>query len=232
MEKRYYIGTSKPTESVKQLRNIKQKLTDIGIIDESTPDDMIPKAIEDGLKESGEAVENIKDVKQALVDKGVATEDTPNSELDDAINNIETAETWETINLDSKKKVFTKPFDYIFYHSNGIDAYGSYSSSSNAGIWHWNVMTGAVTKIYANSYRWQYFFEDSKGNVYVSSDSVSNSGIVYLNGNSAEQIYTSGFSWSNFFERQSGVIVSKTPQPNGQDFLLIDFNQNVYLVKE
>jgi hypothetical protein len=152
--------------------------------------------------------EQLAEIKQALVEKGVATENTPYSDLDDAINNIELKETFETINLDSKKKLLTKMYDYVYYHSNGIDAYGSYSSSSKKGIWHWNVITGEETQVYSTSYNWQYFFEDSKGNVYVSSS--LSSGLVCLNGAKANKTNAINACWQYFFEDSKGNVYASS----------------------
>jgi hypothetical protein len=217
--------------------------------------------------------EYLSDVKQTLINKGLATEYTPYSELDDVINDIELKETWENLDLESKKIIISKDYDYVYYHSNGVDAYGSYSSSTKQGIYHLNVLTKEENKIYtsgndwkyffeygegnvyvgssksigiihlsgktakqiySDGYLWQYFFEDSKGNVYVSSESNNSSctGVLYLNGETITKIYKSDYGWQHFTEKPQGVIVAKTEQPDGQDFLLIDENPNVYLVKE
>ena len=317
MKQTFKVGTI-PSTKDKYFEEVKDTLVDLGAVEESVPDSKLADEVKNGI---GQSLEALSDVKQALIEKGVASEDTPSSELDEAIKSIEIPETWDNINLESKKKIYTKTYDYVYYHSNGIDAYGSYSSSSKTGIWHWNVITGVekkiytsgyywyyffedskgnvyvgsrnsnsssngiihlngetatqiyassfywhlffedskgnvyvsssnsnsgnsgstgifhlngetVTRIYTSGYDWQYFFEDSKGNVYVSGSNSSSAGIIYLNGTTATKIYTRGYSWQYFTEKPQGVIATKSSQPDGQEFLLTDFNQNVYLVKE
>ena len=96
---------------------------------------------------------------------------------------------------------------YIFHAQNGIDMYIG-SSASNSGIYHINKQTGVLTQIHSSGHGWQYFFEDSKGNVYVSSKGTSSSsyGILHISGTTVTQIYTSWYYWQYFFEDSKGNV--------------------------
>jgi hypothetical protein len=61
--------------------------------------------------------------------------------------------------------------------------------------------------MYTNVYSLEYFFEDSKGNVYVStstSSSNSDRGIFMLKEKECSLIYSTGYNWRYFFEDSKG----------------------------
>jgi hypothetical protein len=106
------------------------------------------------------------------------------------------------LDLQNVPKRLSYPFDFIFYASNNIDIYGSYKDSTKPGIYHINTITKEITQIYTEYYSWQYFFEDSKGNIYVSTDYIisSSPGIIHLQGAKATHLEnTSGYNHT-FFE--------------------------------
>ena len=79
--------------------------------------------------------------------------------------------------------------------SSFIDSKGnSYAGSVNSeGILYLN---GTSTTLIFSSYKyWKYYYEDSKGNVYVSANA-GNCGILKLNGSLVEQIYSVGSNFS------------------------------------
>ena len=94
---------------------------------------------------------------------------------------------------------------YTFHAQNGIDMYIG-SNLLGSGIHHINKHTGVLTQIYSSGYSWQYFFEDSKGNIYVSSGSSDYLGILHISGTVVTQIHTSGSYWQYFFEDSKGNI--------------------------
>ena len=145
MDKKYVIGIGKETETSKQIRNIKETLTDIGVIDETTPNDMIPQAIEDGLKKAGEVRKAVDDVKQALIEKGVASEDTPYSEMDEKIKDLKGDSFEVEINMelyDKNPLSSDYDFNYIYITKDGKTMYGSYSDSNKTGIFKVDLETG------------------------------------------------------------------------------------------
>ena len=91
---------------------------------------------------------------------------------------------------------------YQYHAQNGVDMYIG-SSALNSGIYHINKQTGVLTQIYTSGYYWNYFFEDSKGNVYVGSS--SSSGILHLTNTAATRIYATG-SCMYFFEDSKGNV--------------------------
>ena len=143
--------------------------------------------------------------------------------------------TWEDIvENDFNNTYLVINGDYSYIAKNGIDMYSSYSSSDMQGIWHKNLQTGETTKIYTGGIQWQYFFEDSKGNVYVSSSS-SNTGILHLNGSTTTQIYTSGYAWQYLFEdSKNAVYVTNeiSPIDNSKIIKLVDTTATPYTYKE
>lgn len=233
MKTTYNIGYIK-TRADEHLQEVKDVLVDKGVVSNDTPYNQLTNDINKGFVEIEEKEQALDAVKQALIDKGVAGENTPYSELDDAINNIEIPETWENLDLESKKIIISKGYDYVYYHSNGVDAYGSYSSSSKQGIYHLNVLTREENKIYTSGNDWQYFFEDSKGNVYVgtnSSNTAYTTGILYLNGETVTQIYPSDGGWKYFKETNKGVIVTQTTDFSPSSAILLLDGQTVYTLK-
>ena len=116
--------------------------------------------------------------------------------------------TWEDIVDDDKAPLIEGDSGYIA--KNGIDAYYSFESSDRYGIWHKNLKTGEITKIYTSGYNWKYFFEDSKGNVYVSSSTSGSNGIIYLNGTTATSIYGINSNWNYFFEDSKGNVYASS----------------------
>ena len=110
--------------------------------------------------------------------------------------------TWEDV-LSNKPK-FSKT-GYYYAATNGIDLYYSYSSSSTTGIYHKNLETGEENKIYNSGYYWQYFFEDSKGNVYAGSS--YGDGIIQLNGTTVTNKYFTNYrEWQFFYEDKKGNV--------------------------
>lgn len=94
---------------------------------------------------------------------------------------------------------------YEFIASNGVDLYSSSDVSTNTGIWHTNLQTGVITKIYDKLTSWCYFYEDSKGNIYVGTYN-KNSGIVHLKDGIATQIYTAECRWDTYYEDTKGNL--------------------------
>lgn len=143
-----------------------------------------------------------KDVKDSLINFGAITENTADSKIaeemsnfiDDVLNPY--IPTWENIDISTYSKKGIKMYDYVYFHSNGIDCYGS--NQSDGGIYHFNRITLEEKKIYTSNSYWQYFFEGSNGYVYIGSD--NNVGIICGVGDSAKQIYSTGYSWQYFFE--------------------------------
>lgn len=114
---------------------------------------------------------------------------------------------WEDILNDVK---LTLDCDNVFYASNGIDCYGSYSDSNKLGIYYYNLNTKERKQIYLNNYDWKYFFEDSKGNIYVGrgeNDVETNDcGFIHLKDGVATQICSIGTGWHSFFEDSKGNV--------------------------
>ena len=143
-----------------------------------------------------------EEVKDSLINFGAITEDTADSKvvekmndfIDDVLNPY--IPTWENIDISTYSKKGIKMYDYVYFHSNGIDCYGS--NQSDGGIYHFNRITLEEKKIYTSGSYWQYFFEGSNGYVYIGSD--NNVGIICAIGSSATQIYSTGYSWQYFFE--------------------------------
>lgn len=82
------------------------------------------------------------------------------------------------------------------------------SSSSTSGL----VLLRGKTAIslYNTGGNWQNFFEDSKGNVYISSSSSSAKGILKIVDNQAIQILDVGYNWIHFYEDKNNVYVSSS----------------------
>lgn len=97
-------------------------------------------------------------------------------------------------------------FNFLFKSSNRKDAYCSYNTDAKKGIYHINLETGEIKKIYELGNSWQFFFEDSKGNIYVSSSTSTAKGIVLLKDGTATLIYSSGYYYSVQLENSQGNI--------------------------
>ena len=81
MKQTYNVGYLQ-TPSVKHLANVKQALADTGLASPTTPNEMLPTAIEEGLqvyKEKGQVAENLKD---NLIENGYVTEDATDLYVD------------------------------------------------------------------------------------------------------------------------------------------------------
>ena len=156
--------------------------------------------------------EYIKDIKQTLVENNYANENTPIGELKPIVQQVidEIPETFERMDL-SKKKVFLAPdFTYVYCHSNGIDCYGSYEDETKSGIYHYNLQTNIITKIYELGYKWSNFFDSNDGSLYVSSSDstsvTSTKGLIYIEGLTATKIIDDYYNWKYFFESSSGDV--------------------------
>ncbi len=106
---------------------------------------------------------------------------------------------------------------YTLVAGNGIDMYYSYSSSSKLGLYHRNIETGVETQIYTTGYNWQYFYEDRKGNIYISTGDGTD-GILHLNGTTVTQIYTSDNKWQYFFEDSKGNVYVSSGSNRGTGY--------------
>lgn len=60
-------------------------------------------------------------------------------------------------------------FSYTYVAHNGYDMYmgTTYSNDLFPGVYHKDLRTGVITKLYGTSSNWPYFFEDDLGNVYM-----------------------------------------------------------------
>ena len=71
------------------------------------------------------------------------------------------------------------------------------SSSSNTGILKWNGTT--FEKVYTTSYSWQYWFESSTGDIFVSS-AITGTGILKWNGTAFTKEYAIGYMYEAIYE--------------------------------
>ena len=112
---------------------------------------------------------------------------------------------------------------YLYKASNGKDIYYSTNSSSSLGLWHRDLETGIETKIYESGYRWQFFFENTAGDIYVGGSNSYTNNLLYLNGDQpAVPVYKySSYNWRYFFEYSKGnTYASYYSNNSGGVFLL------------
>jgi hypothetical protein len=84
------------------------------------------------------------------------------------------------------------------------------------GILKWDADTGAFTQVYAGAgYGWLNWFEDSRGNIFVS-NTVNNAASLGIlkwdaDSNTFVQVWSDGYRWSNWYENKFGdVLVSSS----------------------
>ncbi len=245
-EKQYSLRKIKqPTD--KYLDDVKEVLVDKGVVLEDTPYDLMPDAITEGFVEIEEKEQALEDVKHLLVNKGIVNEDTSYSELDDVTeeslvnlkpenikNGIRIGTVKGTlgadlssINLDECIVQKNYGFDNAFYASNGIDVYGSYSSSEKLGIYHVNSSTNELTQIYAEGYNWKYWVEDNSGNIFVSSSVSNYKGIICLKSGVARKVYQDGYYWGGYFLDDDGIIYLQSYATYSTSFGLLAIENGV-----
>lgn len=190
MEREYNVGTWL-TPSDEYIKDIKDALVEKGIVEESTNSEDIANDIEEGLVNL--TPNNIRG----------------NVKVGNVSGTIETK--YDEINIDSYKKI-PESFAFVFYASNGKDAYASHQNSSYSqnyiGIWHINLETGELTQIYNEGYIWREMFESSDGTIYMSGgiDSSYAKGIIHIKDNVATKLDTPNYGFDNFYEDRKGNI--------------------------
>ena len=93
---------------------------------------------------------------------------------------------------------------FRFISSTG-DVYVS-SNMAGAGLWHYDLDENEFVQVITTGQSWSKFFEDSTGNVYVTSGSSGSLGIYLLNGNDLPvQLVAVNYSWV-FFEDSKGNV--------------------------
>ena len=99
---------------------------------------------------------------------------------------------------------------FYFYQSKSGDVFCGNDASTNTGIYHLNKTTLEWEQVYTTGYNWQYWFESSTGDIFVSSTS-SKTGILKWNGTTFEKVYTPDYKWQYWFESSTGdIFVSST----------------------
>lgn len=218
MKQTHHIGYVQ-TPSVKNLSNVKNALVENGLVPLTTPNEMLPDAIENTIKSIDP--NNIKASATILGVKGKLIND------------------WEDVNWNDIS--YTTYYDKgIYYSKNGIDAYGNVYTPIKKGLYHINLLTGEETKISDNYFR--KFFQDNEGNVYATNPSsgydllklvgaskyvlassykewknmfvsskgeiyfVNNNNLVYVDGNKGKKITLEGSNWEYIFENSKGNI--------------------------
>lgn len=188
MKQTYNVGYLQ-TPSVKHLANVKQALADNGLASPTTPNEMLPDLIEEGLAE----------LKPENVRSGVKI-----GQVEGTI-----VKTIEDVSFDSyevdKEKLVNATYKYIA--KNGVDAYYSaYSSTGKYGIYHMDLITQERTQIYPYSHDFQYYFEDDNGNIYTYTSRAS--GSIHIKGKTATKFYNTTFT--NYI-LHNGVLYAGAP---------------------
>lgn len=170
MKQTYNVGYLQ-TPSVKHLANVKQALADTGLASPTTPNEMLPTAIEEGLAEL--KPENILGrVKIGQVEGTI-------------VKTIEDV-SFNTYEVDFETYLKKKGFSNVYIAKNMKDAYCSYSSSSKTGIYHVDLLTEETTQIYSDSYYYSAFFEDDNENIYTYTSKTR--GTIHIKGKVATKI--------------------------------------------
>lgn len=169
MKQTHHIGYVQ-TPSVKNLSNVKNALVENGLVPLTTPNEMLPDAIEKGLENL--KPENVRgNVKIGNVTGTIAT----------TIDEVD-------VNSYNAIPLTLEDFSFSYFAKNGIDAYGSYSSGTKKGLYHINLLTNEKTLIYEKGLNWKFFEEKKQGLVYCSADATSSDsyGLLLLKGSTAQ----------------------------------------------
>lgn len=197
---------------------------------------------------------NLTEIADAIRNKTMSADKITYQQLHstvlDAINNsvvnhtdyihdiVDGIQTWDKLNLDSYIKYYIPPYDNIILLSDNKNAYFSYPTADNLGLWHVDLDTKKVTKIYENGYNWLYWHETKKGELFISCNSATEEGILYIDGINATQIYSYGNNWEYFYESSEGDVYASSNSSSYQGILYLTptsatlvFNEGYYYSK-
>lgn len=257
MKQTYNVGYIK-TPSVQHLSDTKKALVNNGIVSQITPNELLPKAIDESLIDlkpenirSNVKIGNVTGNYVAdIISKIPKLEDV---DLNHCIvtpylgkgttlflsNGIEALYSDATgiylVDLTTLEKNLiyssTVAWNYFYEAQDGY-VYASCSSSSGLGILR--IKGNEAIKIYGTGYYWRYFKEDSKGNIYVSSYNDSVNGVIHIKNGLAVLIYTSGYQFDAFVEDDKGnVYLGSTVSQNYRGACLLHLNgSNVTLINK
>ena len=188
MKRTYDLNVVTSNISDETLVLVRDKLSEKGLVSDLTPTENLPQEIEESLVELKS--ENIKE--------GVKIGSTIGS-----LKNI--VADWDSVDTSKKELLVFSQFTNYYYHSNGIDAYGSYGSAGDAGLYHINLKTNEITQIYETGFNWKYFIEDNNGYTYISDAS---NAILYVTGSIAVEVQVSSslITLNKFFKDSKGNI--------------------------
>jgi len=212
MKQTFSVGMV-PSKKDKYFDDIKNALVEKGIVEENTPDDILPTAIEEGVNALKDQIvptwENIDlSTKKKLIYKKYDVSIICSNNIDcygsisyytDSTNqgiyylNLLTGE---------ETKIHNKYASAFFETSNGNVFAGLWSGDNGIAL----ISGTTLSKIHTTGIGWDNWFEASNGYVYVSTQQNGEQGIVCINGTTATKIYTSGYEWKYFFEASNGYV--------------------------
>jgi hypothetical protein len=127
--------------------------------------------------------------------------------------------TWETLDIDTAPLLDVA---YSKYTTSSGETYISSNDNSNPGIWYAAKNSKTITKIFDKGAWWDFPFEDSKGNLYLSpNNNGGNHGIIKLKNGIATNIWTSASCFCSWFEDSKGLIYVSSMNGNYYGILKI-----------
>ena len=218
MKQTHHIGYVQ-TPSVKNLSNVKNALVENGLVPLTTPNEMLPDAIEKSVNELKSQIPETWETMDLSKKKKYITKNSITSYF--AKNGVDCYCSYNSeekiglyhLNIITGEETQIYPlglyWNCVFEKANGELYFGSTNSNTTGVLYVSNLV---ATKIYEEGYNWNTFFQTSNGNVYVSGFSGSK-GILCLNNDSATLITSQTFLTS-YFESNKGDIYVGSPNSN------------------